>query len=138
MNWEELNNNFYNNHNFKPKSRRKKKKYVEEEIKEEHITKQINKKLDEIINIRAEIKRMDNDISEDQVLNNVETGEKLNKEEAMGVVEDMIDKIKNDLNQITNNGQNVKDIFTNKFYVNDFMQDKEIAKEDKYKENNDQ
>ena len=33
MNWEELNNNFYNNHNFKPKSRRKKKKYVEEEIK---------------------------------------------------------------------------------------------------------
>ena len=81
---------------------------------------------------------MDNDISEDQVLNNVETGEKLNKEEAMGVVEDMIDKIKNDLNQITNNGQNVKDIFTNKFYVNDFMQDKEIAKEDKYKENNDQ
>ena len=137
MNWEELNNNFYNNHNFKPKSRRKKKKYVEEEIKEEHITKQINKKLDEIINIRAEIKRMDNDISEDQVLNNVETGEKLNKEEAMGVVEDMIDKIKNDLNQITNNGQNVKDIFTNKFYVNDFMQDKEIAKEDKYKENND-
>ena len=138
MNWEELNNNFYNNHNFKPKSRRKKKKYVEEEIKEEHITKQINKKLDEIINIRAEIKRMDNDISEDQVLNNVETGEKLNKEEAMGVVEDMIDKIKNDLNQITNNGQNVKDIFTNKFYVNDFIQDKEIAKEDKYKENNDQ
>ena len=137
MNWEELNNNFYNNHNFKPKSRRKKKKYVEEEIKEEHITKQINKKLDEIINIRAEIKRMDNDISEDQVLNNVETGEKLNKKEAMKVVEDMMDKIKNDLNQITNDGQNVKDIFTNKFYVNDFMQDKEIVKEDKYKENND-
>lgn len=137
MNWEELNNSFYNNHNFKPKSRRKKKKYVEEEIKEEHITKQINKKLDEIINIRAEIKRMDNDISEDQVLNNVETGEKLNKKEAMKVVEDMMDKIKNDLNQITNDGQNVKDIFTNKFYVNDFMQDKEIVKEDKYKENND-
>jgi ribosome assembly protein YihI (activator of Der GTPase) len=129
MNWNDLNNNFYNNHNFKPKSRKKKNKHIEEEIKEEHITKQINKKLDEIIKIRAEIKRMDNDISEDQVLNNVETGEKLNKEEAMKVVEDMIDGIKNDLNEITNNGKNIKNIFTNKFYVNDFMQDKEITKE---------
>lgn len=135
MNWEELNNSF--NHN-KKKIRKKKKDYdEEEEIKEEHITKQINKKLDEIISIRAEIKRMDTEIADDQVLNNVETGEKVNKEEAMKVVEDMINRIKNDLDQITNNGQNVKDIFTNKFYVNDFMQDREIAQEDRYKENND-
>lgn len=132
MNWEEFNNSF--NHNKKKTRKQRNKEYEEEEIKEEHITKQINKKLDEIINIRAEIKRMDAEIAEDQILNNVETGKKVNKEEAMKVVEDMINRIKNDLNQITNNGQNVKDIFTNKFYVNDFMQDREIVLENKLKD----
>jgi len=135
MNWEELNNSYSNN--FNCKKHRKKKKYEGEEIKEEHITKQINKELDKIINIRAEIKRMDTEIADDQVLNNLETGEQVNKQQAMAVVDDMINKIKNDLNQITNNGQNVKDIFTNNYYVNDFMQDREIAQEDRYKENND-
>ncbi|MAR67049.1 MAG: hypothetical protein CL833_07365 [Crocinitomicaceae bacterium] len=135
MNWEELNNSF--NHFKKNKQRKRKKEYVEEEKKEEHITKQINNLLDEIINIRAEIKRMDSEIADDQVLNNVTTGEQTNKEGAMKVVEDMIDRIKLELNRITNDGKNVKDIFTNKFYVNDMMQDKEIAQQNKYKENND-
>ena len=133
MNWEELNNSFNKN-----KQRRKRKEWiVEEEKKEPHITKQINYLLDEIINIRAEIKRMDSEIADDQVLNNITTGEQTNKEGAMKVVEDMIDRIKSELNRITNDGKNVKDIFTNKFYVNDMMQDKEIAQQNKYKENND-
>lgn len=135
MNWEELNNSF--NYFKKNKQRKRKKEYVEEEKKEEHITKQINNLLDEIINIRAEIKRMDSEIADDQVLNNITTGEQTNKEGAMKVVEDMIDRIKLELNRITNDGKNVKDIFTNKFYVNDMMQDKEIAQQNKYKENND-
>ena len=42
-----------------------------------------------------------------------------------------------ELNNITNNGENVKNIFTNKFYVNDLMQDKEIVKkQDEEKLNN--
>ena len=92
------------------------------------IAKQINERLDEILSLRAEIKKMDAEITDDQVLNNLTTGEKTDKGGALRVVEAMIDQIKSDLNTITNNGLNVKEIFTNQFYVNDLLQDKECAK----------
>ena len=41
----------------------------------------------------------------------------------------MIDRIKFELNEITNNGKNIKNIFTNNYYINDMMQDREIARE---------
>ena len=93
-----------------------------------NIAKQINERLDEILSLRAEIKKMDAEITDDQVLNNLTTGEKTDKGGALRVVEAMIDQIKSDLNTITNNGLNVKEIFTNQFYVNDLLQDKECAK----------
>ena len=40
-----------------------------------------------------------------------------------------IDQIKADLNKITNNGKNVRNIFDNPYYINDAMQDKLIAQE---------
>ena len=43
-------------------------------------------------------------------------------------MENVIDDIKKDLNKITNNGQNVRDIFTNNYYVNDPMEDKRVAR----------
>lgn len=89
--------------------------------------KEINYLLDEMLKLRAETRRMDAEITNDQVLNNITTGEKTNKAGAMKVVETMIDQIKSDINKITNNGLNVKDIFTNNYYVNDFMQDREIV-----------
>ena len=92
------------------------------------IAKQINERLDEILSLRAEIKKMDAEITDDQVLNNLTTGEKTDKGGALRVVEAMIDQIKSDLNIITNNGLNVKEIFTNQFYVNDLLQDRECAK----------
>ena len=92
------------------------------------IAKQINERLDEILSPRAEIKKMDAEITDDQVLNNLTTGEKTDKGGALRVVEAMIDQIKSDLNTITNNGLNVKEIFTNQFYVNDLLQDRECAK----------
>ena len=98
------------------------------------IAKDINDKLDEILKLRAEIRVMDSELDDDQVLNNVQTGEKTNKEGAIKVAEDMIDQIKIDLNKITNNGLNVKEIFTNNYYVNDFMQDREIARQIKEEE----
>ena len=91
------------------------------------IAKDVNEKLDEILMIRREIKRMDHDLDDDVQLKNMETGGTTNKEEALRVVEAMIDQIKAELSQITNNGQNVKDVFTNNYYVNDLMQDKEIT-----------
>jgi hypothetical protein len=92
-----------------------------------NLAKQINQKLDEIISIRKEIKRMNHDLSDETSLKNIQTGESTNKAEALRVVEGMVDQIKDELNQITNDGQNVKDIFTNKYYINDTMQDREIA-----------
>jgi hypothetical protein len=95
------------------------------------LAKEINERLDEILNIRAEIRRMNEDIADDQVLKNVTNGESTDKAGALRVVEAMIDQIKSDLNQITNNGQNVIDVFTNKYYIHDTMQDREIIKNQK-------
>ena len=103
------------------------------------IAKDINDKLDDILSIRAEIKKMKEEVSDDAVLTNMQTGEKANKDDAIRVAESVIDHIKFDLKQITNNGLNVNEIFTNKFYVNDMMQDREIARqinEEKNKSNN--
>lgn len=91
------------------------------------ITKDINKKLDEILAIRAEINRMKKDLNNDEGLINKLTGEKCTKQDALDVVENVINDIKKDLNKITNNGQNVKDLFTNNYYLNDPMEDKRIA-----------
>ena len=94
------------------------------------IAKEINEKLDEIIKFRSEMKKMDYEISEDQVINDIHTGEKTDKQGAFRVIEGMIDQIKEDLNKISGNGKNVKDIFTNKFYLNDLIQDKICAEEE--------
>ena len=89
------------------------------------IAKDINNRLDDILAIRAEIRRMQAELSDDQTLLS-QTGERMTKGEVIEFVEQTINTIKKDLNKITNNGQNVKEIFTNKFYVNDLMQDREI------------
>ena len=98
------------------------------------IAKDINDKLDEMLKLRVEIRVMDSELDDDQVLNNIQTGEQTNKAGAIEVAEDMIDQIKIDLNKITNNGLNVNEIFTNNYYVNDFMQDREIARQIKEEE----
>lgn len=92
------------------------------------LQKDINERLDEILAIRKELKRMDTDLSEDQMLDTIHDNKQINKQQAISIVEEMIDRVKFDLNQITNNGKNVKGIFTNNYYVNDLMQDKQIAK----------
>ena len=55
-----------------------------------NLAKQINQKLDEIISIRKEIKRMDHDLSDETSLKNIQTGKSTNKAEALRVVEGMI------------------------------------------------
>ena len=92
--------------------------------------KEINNRLDQILDLRAEIRRMDAEITDDQVLNNITTGEKTNKAGAFELVEAQINEIKKDLNTITHNGLNVKNIFTNNYYINDMMQDREIAEKE--------
>lgn len=98
------------------------------------IAKDINKLLDNILDIKAEIRRIDLEITADQKLTNVQTGEKVNKQEVLEFVQSQINQIKNDLNKLTNNGKNVKGIFTNIYYVNDMIQDQEIVGKIKPKE----
>ena len=47
------------------------------------LAKDVNKKLDEILTIKAEINRMDNDLPDDEVLTNIKTGEKQTKQDAL-------------------------------------------------------
>jgi len=98
------------------------------------IAKDINTLLDNILDIKAEIRRIDLEITADQKLTNVQTGEKVNKQEVLEFVQTQITEIKKDLNKLTNNGKNVKGIFTNDYYVNDMMQDREIVGKIKPKE----
>lgn len=88
----------------------------------------INDKLDEILKLRAEINRMKKDLNNNEPLVNLETGKKATQEDALNLVEKIITQLKNDINKLTNNGQNVRDIFTNNFYVNDNMEDKRIVR----------
>jgi len=90
------------------------------------LAKEINNRLDEILYMRKEMERMETDLKEGEPLKNITTGEKTDKEGAKRVVEGMIDQVKEDLMVLTNKGQNVRDVFTNKYYINDFMQDREI------------
>lgn len=89
----------------------------------------INDKLDTILKLRADIEKMLNELEPSTELVNPDTGDKMLRDDAIKVAEDVINKVQNDINEITNNGQNVKNIFNNQFYVNDFMQDKQITKE---------
>ena len=89
-----------------------------------NLARQINEKLDQILDIKSEIERINAEVDDDAVLTNIVTGEKQNKEDALKLIDKILDDIKSDLNKITNNGLNVNEIFTNNYYVNDFSQDK--------------
>jgi len=71
-------------------------------------------------------------------MQDVETGENVSQEEVFNKAEEIRLQIIEDLNKITNNGNNVRDIFTNEYYVNDMIQDKEIAEENKENKLNDE
>jgi len=88
----------------------------------------INDKLDEILKLRTEINRMKKDLNKNQSLINVQTGEKATQEDALNLVEKIITQLKNDINELTNNGRNVKDVFTNNYYVNDILEDKKVVR----------
>jgi hypothetical protein len=92
-----------------------------------NLAKQINSRLDELLEIESEIKRMNSEITNEEILTNLNTGDKLSKSEVIESVSEMRKQIVEDLNKLTNDGQNCRDIFTNDYYVNDVMQDKEIV-----------
>ena len=99
------------------------------------LAKEINKKLDEILSLKEELKLMQEEVPKDATLTNKETGDKMSVDDAVDIAHGVIRKVKEDLSKITNEGQNVKDIFTNIYYVNDALQDKQIRQEQITKEN---
>ena len=98
------------------------------------LSKEINKKLDEIIDIKAELIKLKKELSSGAKLKNIQTGKSATKEDAVKVVEGMIDDLKAHLAKLTNNGQNVRGVFDNEFYINDMLQDQQIVKELEKKE----
>ena len=88
-----------------------------------NIAKQLNKKLDEIIEMRAELARMKKELDDDVKLTNMQTGEPQTKAEAIELVEDLITDLYKEIKKLTNNGENIKNVFNNDYYVNDTMQD---------------
>ena len=93
------------------------------------LAKEINKKLDEIIDIKAELIKLKKELSSGAKMTNMQTGKPATKKDAVKVVEGMIDDLKTHLSNLTNNGQNVRGVFNNQFYINDILQDKQIVKE---------
>lgn len=90
--------------------------------------KQINKCLDDMLALQAEAKRLHKEVDGRKKLVNQETGEKITKKQVLELAEVEITQIKNELNKLTNNGQNIKGLFDNEYYINDMMQDKLLAK----------
>ena len=94
-----------------------------------NLAKQINKKLDEILLVKSQINELENDLAPDAQLNNTETGEPVSKDFVLNKGREQLSQIKEDLNKLTNNGESGRDLFTNKYYINDMVQDKLIAEE---------
>lgn len=93
------------------------------------LAREINKELDNILKIKAEVKRVNAEITDEDIFTNIHTGEKVRKKEVLETAHDMEIKSKENLIELIGDGSNIKDIFTNKFYVNDFVQDKICAEE---------
>ena len=93
------------------------------------LAKEINKKLDEIIDIKAELIKLKKELSSGAEMTNIKTRKPTRKEDAVKEVEGMITDREAHLAKLTNNGQNVRGIFNNEFYINDMLQDKQIVKE---------
>lgn len=94
------------------------------------IAKEVNNRLDHILEIKSEINRMRADLANkslDVELINNETGEKVSADKIEQLANAEIIEIKNELNKITNNGKRITGIFNNKYYINDMLQDKLIV-----------
>ena len=93
------------------------------------LAKEINEKLDAMLSAMNDLHELELEIDDDLEFENKDTGQIVTKEIVLNKGQEDIDQIKADLNKITNNGKNVKNIFDNQFYVNDMLQDKLIAEE---------
>ena len=94
--------------------------------------KEINNKLDEMLLHQETLIELEKDYNDpDFGLEEEDTGEKVTKEIVLNKAQKIKDQIIKDLNKLTNNGKNCRDMFTNQYYINDMLQDKEIAEQNR-------
>jgi len=97
-----------------------------------NLAKQINNKLDEILLHNQTLIELEKDYKDpDFGLEDEDTGEQVTKEIVLNKAQKIKDQIIDDLNKLTRDGKNCRDIFTNEYYINDVMQDKEIAEQNR-------
>ena len=93
------------------------------------LAREINKKLDELLLVQSQLDEIENELAPDAQLNNTETGEVVTKEIVLNKGEEQLAELEKELNQITNNGKNCREVFTYPYYINDMAQDRLIAEE---------
>ena len=64
-------------------------------------------------------------------LNDVKTGEKVTLEMVLNKATEIYDQIISDLNKLTNDGKNCRNIFSNEYYVNDMSEDRRIVEQER-------
>jgi len=95
------------------------------------LAKEINKILDDMLAIKAESNRVQKEIDGRKSLINSDTGEKVTKRQILELAQNQINELKILLNKKTNNGKKAKGLYNNEYYINDIIQDKLIAQNNK-------
>lgn len=95
-----------------------------------NLASEINQKLDEILRHQKDLEQVNKDYKDPNFnLEDAKTGEQVTKEMVLNKADEIYTQIIKDLNKLTNNGKNCRDLFTNQYYVNNIMEDKIIAEE---------
>ena len=95
------------------------------------LAKEVNKLLDELSASQADLDEIKKEYKQNPNFNlkDHKTGEAVTKEIVLNKAGEAIHSIKDQLDKVTRNGENCRDLFTNIYYVNDFSQDKQITNE---------
>jgi len=95
-----------------------------------NLAREINEKLDAILRHNREVKAVELDFQDPNfTINDVNSGEQVTKEMVLNKADEVYDIMIDDLNKLTKDGQNCRDVFTNQYYINDLSQDRLIAEE---------
>jgi len=94
------------------------------------LAKEVNEKLDAILRHQQERKAVEKDYQDPEFsLNDSKTGKLVTKEMVLNKADEIYADIIDDLNKLTNEGQNCRNLFANEYYVNDMSQDRIVAEE---------
>jgi|TARA_R110001583_G_scaffold157471_1_gene309413 hypothetical protein len=96
------------------------------------LAREINEKLDEIIEYNKQLDAVNNDFKNPNfTLNDVNSGEQVTQEMVLNKATEVYDQIISDLNKLTNDGKNCRNIFSNQYYVNDMSEDRRIVEQER-------